>query len=401
MSDRKEISSAVSPSQPSRRRLLRAAPVFGALLPLLGRPAAAVPPALAPGSGPDLGPARLTPARTLKASSFDRSGGNADFFRIPSGATQVLLESEGPGVIRHVWATIAGPANHLKDLVLRMYWDEEASPSVEVPVGDFFGLNLNEYVLYASAAMSVASVKALNCYLPMPFRRAARITVTNEGPRDVGAYYSNIDYELWPELPGEFGYFHAQYRQAAPCRGWTDDWRSNGDPLVEDRKNRDGQGNYVVLEASGRGQYVGVTQGVLQNQDGWWGEGDDMMFVDGASLPTINGTGSEDYYNGAWDFGGQPFHSLYNGAPHIVNPERVGGRWCLYRWHLPAPVRFEQSLRVTIEHGNANHRSDNFFTVAYWYQTEPHAPFPVLPARQLRYPRLYRVGGPSAAPPNA
>lgn len=400
MSDRKEIFSAVSPSQPSRRRLLRAAPVFGALLPLLGRPAAAVPPAPAPGSGPDLGPARLTPARTLKASSFDRSGGNADFFRIPSGATQVLLESEGPGVIRHVWATIAGPANHLKDLVLRMYWDEEASPSVEVPVGDFFGLNLNEYVLYASAAMSVASVKALNCYLPMPFRRAAKITVTNEGPRDVGAYYSNIDYELWPELPGEFGYFHAQYRQAAPCRGWTDDWRSNGDPLVEDRKNRDGQGNYVVLEASGRGQYVGVTQGVLQNQDGWWGEGDDMIFIDGALRPTINGTGSEDYFNGAWDFGGQPFHYPYNGAPLIVNPERVGGRWCLYRWHLPDPIRFERSLRVTLEHGHANHRSDNYFTVAYWYQSEPHAAFPPLPERQRRYPRLYRVGGPAAAPPS-
>lgn len=369
------------------------------MIPVLRAPAHAAPPPLV--AAPDLGVARLAPARSGRASSYDRTGANADFFRVPAGTTQTLLAVEGTGVVRHIWATIAGPENHLKDLVLRMFWDDEASPSVEAPVGDFFGLNLNEYFLYTSAAMSVASIKALNCYLPMPFRRSARITVTNEGPRDVGAYYSNIDYELWPSLPEDAAYFHAQYRQATPCPGWTDDWRSNGDPLVNDKKNLTGDGNYLILDARGRGHYVGVTHGVLQNQDGWWGEGDDMMFVDGASLPTINGTGSEDYYNGAWDFGGQPFHSLYNGAPHIVNPERVGGRWCLYRWHLPAPVRFEQSLRVTIEHGNANHRSDNFFTVAYWYQTEPHAPFPVLPARQLRYPRLYRVGGPSAAPPNA
>jgi hypothetical protein len=242
----------------------------------------------------------------------------------------------------------------------------------------------------------VASIKALNFYLPMPFRRSARITVTNEGSQKVDAFYSNIDYEVVPALPADVAYLHAQYRQETPCRGWTDQWQKNSDPQIENRKNLDGAGNYVILEAQGRGHYVGVTHGVLQNQDGWWGEGDDMIFIDGESRPSINGTGSEDYYNGAWDFGGQPFSYLHNGAPLIVNPERVGARWCLYRWHLKAPVRFERSIRVTIEHGHANHRSDNYYTVAYWYQTEPHAQFPALPPREQRYPRIYRVGGPQA-----
>ena len=365
--------------QPSSRRgLLRSLPALGAWLPFTR---AAGQPMPAPAAIADVGVARLRAVRSRKASSYDRSGGNADFFRIPAGATQVLLETAGPGVVRHIWATIAGPPNHLKDLVLRMHWDAEPTPSVEAPIGDFFGLNLNEYLLYASAAMSVASIKALNCYLPMPFRRSARITVTNEGPSQVEAFYSNIDYEIGEELPSEAGYFHAQYRQAAPCRA-----------VVSDGKNRDGKNNYVVLEAMGRGHYVGITQGVLQNADGWWGEGDDMIFIDGASLPTINGTGSEDYFNGAWDFGGQPFHYPYNGAPSIVNPERTGGRWCLYRWHLVDPIRFERSLRVTLEHGTANNRSDNYYTVAYWYQTEPHAAFPPLPPRQERYPRLHVAG---------
>lgn len=168
--------------------------------------------------------------------------------------------------------------------------------------------------------------------------------------------------------------------------------------LVNDRPNLDGKGNYVMLDAVGEGHYVGVTHGILLNQSDWWGEGDEMIFIDGDTRPTINGTGSEDYYNGAWGYEGTSFSYPYNGAPLVVNPYQVGGRWCVYRWHRLDPIRFSRSIRVTIEHGHANHRSDNFFTVAYWYQREPHAPFPALPARDLRHPRLYRVGGPSEAP---
>jgi len=152
----------------------------------------------------------------------------------------------------------------------------------------------------------------------------------------------------------------------------------------------------VFLEAAGKGHFVGVTQAVLQNENGWFGEGDDMIFVDGDALPTINGTGTEDYYNGAWDFGGQAFANQRQGAPYIVDPERIGGRYCLYRWHIESPIPFERSIRVTMEHGSANHRSDNFYTVAYWYQVEPHQPFPALPKPADRIPRLFAVGGPGA-----
>ena len=155
--------------------------------------------------------------------------------------------------------------------------------------------------------------------------------------------------------------------------------------------------NYVFLEATGKGHFVGVTQAVLQNQNGWFGEGDDMIFVDGEALPTINGTGTEDYYNGAWDFGGQAFAYPHKGAPYIVDPERIGGRYCLYRWYIESPIAFEKSIKVTIEHGTANDRSDNFYSTAYWYQTEPHAPFPALPAVADRVPKVFSVGGAKGA----
>jgi hypothetical protein len=137
----------------------------------------------------------------------------------------------------------------------------------------------------------------------------------------------------------------------------------------------------------------------LQNQTGWFGEGDDMIFIDGDKLPTINGTGSEDYYNGAWDFGLQSFGYQHNGAPYMVDPERIGGRYCLYRWHTESPITFDESIKVTIEHGHANHRSDDFYSVAYWYQTEPHSAFPALPAAEDRIPKMYDPGGGAAPAP--
>lgn len=333
-----------------------------------------------------------------RASSYDRSGGNADFRTIGPGEVLTLLDESGPGLISHVWVTIASEdPNHLKALVLRMYWDGEPTPSVEAPIGDFFGLGLGDYHTYQSLPLAVGSDKALNCFFPMPFQKHARITVTNEGSMRVGAFYFNVDYRLYHKpLAGDLLYFHAQYRQAAPAHGWTNQWHSNGDAIVEDKKNLNGEGNYVWMEATGRGHFVGVTMSVLENQDGWWGEGDDMFFIDGETTPSINGTGSEDYFLGAWDFGGKAFSYELFGAP-VVGQEVAGGRWSLYRFHLDSPIPFTKSLRATIEHGHANHRSDNYYSVAYWYQSEPHGAYPALPPLEQRIPRIYAVGGPGNA----
>src|SRR5258708_26152684 len=348
--------------------------------------------------------ARFREYKNKRASSYDRTGANADFIVLEPGQTTTLLEVREPGIITHIWFTInSDEAFHLKKLVLRAYWDGESEPSVEVPIGDFFGLGLGEYFLYQSALTTVASIRALNAYFPMPFAKSARLTISNDGKQRVQSLYHNIDYVAVTELPSDFGYFHAQYRQATPCRGWTDNWKNNYEPSINDKKNLSGEGNYVFLEAQGHGHFVGVTHAILQNQDGWPGEGDEMIFIDGQPEPVINGTGTEDYYNGAWDFGGidepRAFGYLHNGAPFMANPERVGGRYCLYRWHLESPIAFQKSLLVTMEHGHANHRSDNFYSTAYWYQTEPHAAFPAFPTADARIPRIYRVGGPGAAAP--
>lgn len=342
--------------------------------------------------------ARLRSYRAQRSSSWDRSGGNADAVPVEPGQAATLLDVKGAGVITHIWFTINSPdRHHLKNLVLRAWWDGESSPSVEVPIGDFYGLGLGEYYTYESALLTVAPVKALNAYFDMPFASAARLTLTNEGKVKTDSLYFAVDYVTLPSIPGDVARFHAQYRQAAPCKGWTDEWNMGNFDKVDAKKNLNGEGNYVYLEATGRGHFLGVTHAVEQNQEGWFGEGDDMIFVDGDAQPTINGTGSEDYFNGAWDFAGQPFAYAHNGAPYIVDAERIGGRYCLYRWHTESPIPFEKSIKVTIEHGHANHRSDNFYSVAYWYQTEPHAAFPALPTLEQRIPRIYAVGGPGNA----
>jgi hypothetical protein len=289
--------------------------------------------------------------------------------------------------------------NHLKEVVIRMYWDGASKPSVEVPVGDFFGLNLGQYFNYQSEYLNCSSVKALNSYFAMPFRKSARVTATNEGPLEVGAFYSNIDYQIVPALPDDVLYFHAQYRQAAPAEPTTNDWKTNRD--ANRLLNTDGKRNYVYAETRGRGHLMGVTLGVLQNQEFWMGEGDDMIFIDDESKPAIIGTGSEDYFCGAWDFGGRdgaiPFAHLQNGAQFIQSAERTGGRYCLYRWHGDNPVTFTRYMKHTMEHGHANHRADNFYSVCYWYQNQPYTEFPALPPAADRIPVLKAVAGPGGA----
>lgn len=333
-----------------------------------------------------------------RASSADPTGANHDSRTVAPGQTLTVLDTDGPGTISHIWFTIAdSEPYHLKRIVLRMYWDGETQPSVEAPIGDFFGLGLGMYHSWQSELLSVGNNNSMNCFFPMPFARHARITVTNEGQRPIHALYYNLDYRTYahPLPPGTI-YFHAEYRQAQPNHGWTNDWKTNQDANVDDKANLDGRDNYVWMEAKGHGQYVGVTMSVLQNQDMWWGEGDDMFFIDGAKTPSIAGTGSEDYFLGAWDFGGKPFSYALYGAP-IVGPELAGSRSSVYRFHLDQPIPFSRSFKATIEHGHANGRSDNFYSVAYWYQAEPHEAFPPLPAVEERLPTLEPTGGPGNA----
>jgi hypothetical protein len=319
--------------------------------------------------------ARAQNYKSLKQSSYDKTGGNSDRWPIAPGATQEIFNATGPGAITHIWFTIAANGtDHLKELVLRGYWDGNQKPSVETPIGDFFGLNLGNYQIYQSEYLSCSPGRSLNCYFTMPYKQSARFTVTNEGAAQVGSFYSNIDYLSVPRLPDDVVYFHAQYRQAAPCV-----------PVAgpNPKLNPDGKLNYVYMESRGKGHLMGVTLGVLQNANGWWGEGDDMIFIDDETKPIIVGTGSEDYFLGSWDFGGlynaQPFAHAQYGAHIISYAERYGGRYCCYRFHGDNPVTYEKYLKHTMEHGHANDRGDNFYSCAYWYQTTPYTDFPALP----------------------
>lgn len=344
---------------------------------------------------------RLQEYESRRSSSYDRTGRNGDYVALKPGETRAIFESNGPGEIRHVWMTMdSSEIYHLKKVVLRAYWDGETIPSIEAPVGDFFGLGLGTYTVFHSALLVVAPDKALNAYFPMPFRKSAKITVTNEGAIEIGALYWNIDWVTLHSVAPDTAYLHAQYRQCAPCDGW---YKGNfyGNNFAEARKdprwaNTTGAGNYTLLDAQGNGQFVGVTFSVFQNQWGGWNEGDEMIWIDGEPDPRIHGTGGEDYFNGAWGFS-----NLYS-FPLIGLTEfhqwEPGSRFSHYRWHLEAPVRFRKSIKVTIEDGHANLRSDNLFSVAYWYQSEPHAPSPALPPAERRIPKLINVGGPGQDP---
>ncbi len=330
-------------------------------------------------------------ATSRRVSSWDRTGGNDDRLHIRPGEQAILLETERPGCIRHIWVTIAcDEPDFLRKIVLQAWWDGEASPSVHVPIGDFFGIGHGQTRNFVSLPlqMSPEDGKGFNCWFPMPFARSARITATSECAEHEVLFYYYIDYEEVDGVPSDIAYFHAQWRRQNPTDGIPESGLTN-EEYEFGGHNKTGDGNYVLLEATGRGHYVGCNLNIhnlrATDQWNWYGEGDDMIFVDDEPFPpSLHGTGTEDYFNTAW-CPTQGYSAPYHGITMPGGPN-WSGKISLYRFHIEDPVRFRRSIRATIEHGHANHRSDDVSSTAYWYQQEPHAPFDLLPVAD-RLPR--------------
>ena len=312
-----------------------------------------------------------------RASSTDPKGHNGDARRIEPGQTLTLMDVKGQGRVTHIWFTISSPSSdHLRELVLRMTWDDAARPAVECPVGDFFAQGHGKYVEFQSAAVSVGSRMALNCYWPMPFKKHAVITVSNEGEKAVNSYYFNIDYRLEPRAQPDARYFHTQYHTYFPA--------PIGQPLT-------------ICDTKGAGHYVGTFISVMANSDGWWGEGNDYWYVDGSTKPNISGTGSEDYFCGAWDFG-KAFWTPYFGVPFYDNASKGGEKRGImntcYRWHIQDPVPFKKSLLFTLEHGKRGFDEDrkpfpnHYTTVGFYYLDKAEGDGPPIPAYKDRIPAL-------------
>ncbi|WP_224337690.1 glycoside hydrolase family 172 protein [Haloprofundus halobius] len=309
---------------------------------------------------------------------------------VEPGSTETLAEIDGPGVIKHIWMTVrdetdSGPTV-LRDLVLRMYWDDENDPSVEVPLGDFFCNGHAMRCEVNSEPIIVVPEGGFNCYFPMPFRDDAKITIESEHPEEIPALFYQIDYSLVPELDDDTAYFHAQWRREKPTT------------IKEDYT--------IVDDISGKGHFVGTYLAWTALEEYWWGEGEVKCYIDGdEEYPTICGTGTEDYVGGAWCFNDPsgseetfPSPMTYS-TPYLGYPLYDDGsdgqgrppRHGLYRWHIPDPIHFDEDLRVTVQQIGHNsrelfERSDAISSVAYWYQSEPHNSFPELPERNERIP---------------
>ncbi len=335
----------------------------------------------------------LTGARSRRASSWDRTGGNRDYIVVGPAETVTLLEHAGPGCITHVYCALAFPElTDYRDAILRCYWDGEATPSVEVPLGDFFGMAHARVRLMHSALTTVnpgfGASHGLSAYFPMPFAGGARITLEHRGAQPLGglfpALWSHIDYETYDRPPPDDAvHFHAQWRQEKP----TQPVGPQPNVQLHEGINLDGADNYVALEATGAGQMVGLLLEINNIAGGWYGEGDDMVFIDGEAWPpSIHGTGTEEIFGGgacpAREYAG-PYHGF-----HLIESPDYTGLVGAYRWFVPDPIRFTRSLRWTVEHGHANNFANEYASVAYWYQTEPHAVFPPLPDRDALRPPL-------------
>ena len=293
------------------------------------------------------------------------------FVVIEPGQTYTMAEITGSGAVQHIWIT---PTGNWRYSILRFYWDDEKEPSIEVPVGDFFGMGWGEYAHLNSLAVTVNPGSAFNCYWSMPFRKKCKITMENIAAEKMTLYYQ-VDYTL-TDVPADAAYLHAQFRRSNPTKGSL----------------------FTLIDGvKGKGQYVGTYLAWGVNNNGWWGEGEIKFFMDGDSkFPTIAGTGTEDYFCGSYNFENrkthqyQEFSTAYAGLHQVIRPDGVytsQQRFGLYRWHIMDPIRFEKDLKVTIQdlgwrsEGRYLPQQSDISAVVYWYQTEPHAPFPKLPAK--------------------
>jgi len=345
-----------------------------------------------------------------RVSSYDPTGGNRDWVDIQRVQTKTLAEIDGPGCIRHIWMTMWFPNDdYLRRVVLRFYWDGCNEPSIECPIGDFFGLGHAKRKNFVTAVlqMSPEDGRGFNCYWPMPFRKSARLEVENSGSEKFGLYFY-FDYEAYdsPQALDGQGYFHVQWRRENPTEGWGDEhahlkklddggakWRETmyqgGDPRS---LNTTGQDNYVILDAKGNGIYCGahLDVDVFQRQkNDWFGEGDDMVFIDGEPWPpSIHGTGTEDWYNCAF-CPTQEYQAPYHGVLLSNGTEtwKWKGKQSVYRYHVEDPIRFRKSVVVSIEHGHANKLSNDYSSTAYYYLDKPQRGGPPLPPVEARLPR--------------
>ncbi len=318
-------------------------------------------------------------ARRCSSSNADLNK-NGDGAGIKPGATRVLMDEDGPGIVTHFWNTVAAydPFSG-RSLVLRVFYDHLEKPSVEAPLGDFFGVGHGAQKNFTSLPVTASSHgRSRTCYWRMPFQKHIKITVTNESPTyDVDSFYYYIDWQKHVQLPQDTTYFHAHYRQQHPAQ----------------------PGNYTILETQGKGHYVGTVYSVHQMETGWFGEGDDFFYIDGAKTPQLRGTGTEDYFNDAWGF--REFYTPYHGVT-LYEGVLTGDRVSAYRWHIQDPIPFNQSLRLDIEHkgsvfndranlltselGSFLERPDWVSSVAFWYQTPVHTFDTPLPPVETRIP---------------
>jgi len=334
--------------------------------------------------------ARWRDVHSRRISSYDTTGGNADNWVFAPGEEKTIAAISGAGCIRHIWVTIAsGMPFYLRKLVLRMFWDDESEPSVECPIGDFFGLGHGIVTYFQSAPLQMWD-RAFNCWFPMPFANGARITIENQGEEDAVIYFY-IDYQSYEKIEADQARFHAVWHRKLVTKAEAE--RGPNRRGQESVLNKSGKDNYVILDAVGKGHYVGCHLNLDTNEPGWWGEGDDMIFIDGEIWPpSLHGTGTEDYFCGAWNYNRlhQTYTTPYYGY-HFKGNSDYTGKHSQYRFHILDPIYFRKSILVTIEHGHANDRSGDWTSVAYWYQMEPHKKLPLLLPVNERLP--YRFGG--------
>ena len=345
---------------------------------------------------------RIRNRKTGRCSSWDQSGRNADAWTINPGETRVLADLKGPGQITHLWMT---QGKHYRECLIRITWDNAKFPSVLCPLGDFFGLG-NGIVTSHQSQFFTTSTRfpyqfergcALNCYLPMPFRERALIELVNESKEKHGQYFY-VDYETVDDLPSDVGYCHAEFRRTNPFGGWGPEIASNapGSHLanIVNKGRMAWENNYVILETKGRGHYLGCNLSVANFRSDWWGEGDDMIWVDGYKWPPdLHGTGSEDYLSQAWGMQDNAFlrngSSVFEGQTTPVRSSRPwdegqGGYQTSYVFHVENPVRFQKEIKVTIEHGHGNHLANEMSSVAYWFAERPSRVIPPPPVEKRK-----------------